>query len=193
MQEKLTALYERLSHDDDLMGESNSISNQKQMLSEYAESHGLTPYIHFTDDGISGTRFDRPGFVSMMDAITAGQIGTVIIKDVKVQNDGPNDCYVRIKALFTDSDMGSYCTVDWNTTDFAYNAEDGYYYYRAVLKNGEVTPSLFTTITVSSDLPEDEVKAFSVIVYAESYQSEGFENDQEAWDHAKRNEQEGQR
>ena len=82
MQEKLTALYERLSHDDDLMGESNSISNQKQMLSEYAESHGLTPYIHFTDDGISGTRFDRPGFVNMMDAIKAGQIGTVIIKDM---------------------------------------------------------------------------------------------------------------
>lgn len=49
MQKKLTALYERLSHDDDLMGESNSISNQKQMLSEYAESHELTPYIHFTD------------------------------------------------------------------------------------------------------------------------------------------------
>ncbi len=82
MQEKLTALYERLSHDDDLMGESNSISNQKQMLSEYAESHGLTPYIHFTDDGISGTRFDRPGFVIMMDAIKAGQIGTVIVKDM---------------------------------------------------------------------------------------------------------------
>ncbi|NCC43879.1 MAG: DUF4368 domain-containing protein [Clostridia bacterium] len=82
MQEKLTALYERLSHDDDLMGESNSISNQKQMLSEYAESDGLTPYIHFTDDGISGTRFDRPGFVSMMDAIKAGQIRTVIIKDM---------------------------------------------------------------------------------------------------------------
>ena len=80
MQEKLTALYERLSHDDDLMGESNSISNQKQMLSEYAESHGLTPYIHFTDDVISGTRFDRPGFVSMMDAIKAGQIGTEIKK-----------------------------------------------------------------------------------------------------------------
>lgn len=82
MQKKLTALYERLSHDDDLMGESNSISNQKQMLSEYAQSHGLEPYIHFTDDGISGTRFDRPGFVSMMDAIKAGQIGTVIIKDM---------------------------------------------------------------------------------------------------------------
>ena len=52
------------------------------MLSEYAKSHELEPYIHFTDDGISGTRFDRPGFVSMMDAIKAGQIGTVIIKDM---------------------------------------------------------------------------------------------------------------
>lgn len=82
MQKKLTALYERLSHDDDLMGESNSILNQKQLLSQYAESHELTPYIHFTDDGISGTRFDRPGFISMMDAIKAGQIGTVIIKDM---------------------------------------------------------------------------------------------------------------
>lgn len=58
MQEKLTALYERLSHDDDLMGESNSISNQKQMLSEYAESHGLTPYIHFTDGKCAGCSYD---------------------------------------------------------------------------------------------------------------------------------------
>ena len=56
-EEGITALYERLSQEDKLDGESNSISNQKQMLSEYAESHGLTPYIHFTDDGISGTRF----------------------------------------------------------------------------------------------------------------------------------------
>lgn len=82
MQAKLTALYERLSHDDDLMGESNSISNQKQMLAAYAEEHGLIPYMHFTDDGISGTRFDRPGFVSMMNAVKSGQIGTVIIKDM---------------------------------------------------------------------------------------------------------------
>lgn len=55
--EELTALYCRLSQDDKQEGDSNSIINQKQMLSEYAESHGLTPYIHFTDDGISGTRF----------------------------------------------------------------------------------------------------------------------------------------
>lgn len=82
MQEKLTALYERLSHDDDLMGESNSISNQKQMLSEYAESHGLTPYIHFTDDGISGTRFERPAFQRMMEDVRNHKVNCIIVKDL---------------------------------------------------------------------------------------------------------------
>lgn len=77
-----TALYERLSRDDELQGESNSISHQKEMLEEYATRNGLTPFRHFTDDGISGTRFDRPGFLSMMEEIKAGNIGTVIIKDM---------------------------------------------------------------------------------------------------------------
>ena len=62
----MTALYERLSHDDELKGESNSISNQKRLLEDYAREHGFTNIVHFTDDGISGTRFDRPGFLSMM-------------------------------------------------------------------------------------------------------------------------------
>lgn len=80
--DKITALYERLSRDDELQGESNSISNQKKMLEEYAASHGLKNTLHFTDDGISGTRFDRPGFVAMMEAVEAGQIGTICIKDM---------------------------------------------------------------------------------------------------------------
>ncbi len=82
MIEKITALYERLSHDDELQGESNSITNQKKMLQHYAEDNDLTPYRHFTDDGISGTRFDRPGFMSMMKEVEAGNIGTIIIKDM---------------------------------------------------------------------------------------------------------------
>ena len=61
----MTALYERLSRDDELNGESNSISNQKKLLEQYAKEHGFTNLIHFTDDGISGTRFDRPGFLAM--------------------------------------------------------------------------------------------------------------------------------
>lgn len=77
-----TALYERLSRDDELQGESNSISHQKELLEEYANNHGLTPFRHFIDDGISGTRFDRPGFLSMMDEVKAGNIGAIIIKDM---------------------------------------------------------------------------------------------------------------
>ena len=65
--EKITPLYERLSRDDELQGESNSISNQKQMLEDFASRNGLPNPTHFTDDGISGTRFDRPGFLAMME------------------------------------------------------------------------------------------------------------------------------
>ncbi len=59
---EITALYERLSHDDELQGESNSISNQKSILENYAKQQGMGHIVHYTDDGISGTRFDRPGF-----------------------------------------------------------------------------------------------------------------------------------
>ena len=76
------ALYERLSHDDEQLGESNSIAHQKEMLEEYARSHDIRNFRHFTDDGISGTRFDRPGFMEMMDEVNAGHISKVIAKDM---------------------------------------------------------------------------------------------------------------
>ena len=81
-EQKYTALYERLSHDDELQGESNSISNQKQLLMEYAVSHELPSPRHFADDGISGTRFDRPAFLEMMEEIEDGRSGTVLVKDM---------------------------------------------------------------------------------------------------------------
>ena len=80
--EKITPLYERLSRDDDLQGESNSISNQKQMLEDYARRNGLPNPTHFTDDGISGTRFDRPGFLAMMEEVEAGRVEAIVIKDM---------------------------------------------------------------------------------------------------------------
>ena len=64
--EKITALYERLSRDDDLQGESNSISNQKKLLEDYAAQHDFPNPTHFTDDRISGTCFVRPGFLAMI-------------------------------------------------------------------------------------------------------------------------------
>ena len=80
--EKITPLYERLSRDDELQGESNSISNQKQMLEDFARRNGLPNPTHFTDDGISGTRFDRPGFLAMMEEVEAGRIEAIVIKDM---------------------------------------------------------------------------------------------------------------
>ena len=80
--EKITPLYERLSRDDELQGESNSISNQKQMLEDFALRNGLPNPTHFTDDGISGTRFDRPGFLAMMEEVEAGRVEAIVIKDM---------------------------------------------------------------------------------------------------------------
>ena len=82
MSHDLTALYERLSHDDELQGESNSISNQKAMLEDYAEKNGFTGIRHFTDDGISGTTFEREGLQAMLAEVEKGNIGTIIVKDM---------------------------------------------------------------------------------------------------------------
>ena len=71
--QKITALYERLSHDDELQGESNSISNQKALLETFAEKNGFTGIRHFTDDGISGTTFDRPGLQALITEIKQGK------------------------------------------------------------------------------------------------------------------------
>ena len=77
----VTALYERLSRDDDSAGESNSILNQKKYLEDYARQNGFTNIRHYSDDGYTGTNFDRPAFTQMMSDIEAGQISTVIVKD----------------------------------------------------------------------------------------------------------------
>ena len=79
---KFTALYERLSRDDELIGESNSIKNQKQLLENYAHKNGYSPIRHFTDDGVSGTTFEREGFQAMIAEVEAGNVSAVIVKDM---------------------------------------------------------------------------------------------------------------
>ena len=64
--EKIIVLYERLSREDENLGESYSISNQKKLLEDYCREKGWTRFRHFTDDGISGTTFDRPSFKAMI-------------------------------------------------------------------------------------------------------------------------------
>ena len=78
----VTALYCRLSKDDELVGDSNSIVHQKEMLAKYAKEHGFTNTEFYVDDGYSGTNFNRPDFQRMMSDVEEGKIGTVIVKDM---------------------------------------------------------------------------------------------------------------
>lgn len=80
--EKITALYCRLSQDDALDGESNSITNQKTLLSKYAAEHGFRNIQFFIDDGYSGTSFQRPGFQEMMRYVKDYSVSAVIVKDL---------------------------------------------------------------------------------------------------------------
>lgn len=78
----VTALYARLSKDDDLVGDSNSIVHQKEILAKYAKEHGFTNIEFYIDDGFSGTNFNRPDFQRMMADAEEGKISTVIVKDM---------------------------------------------------------------------------------------------------------------
>ena len=80
--DRYTALYERLSKDDDLQGESNSISNQKEYLADYARKNGFINIKHYTDDGYTGRNFNRPGFQAMLADVEAGKVGAIIVKDM---------------------------------------------------------------------------------------------------------------
>ena len=82
MTDKITALYCRLSQDDMLQGESNSITNQKAILKKYAEDNDFSNPVFYVDDGVSGTTFERDGFKSMMADVEAGKVGTIITKDL---------------------------------------------------------------------------------------------------------------
>jgi DNA invertase Pin-like site-specific DNA recombinase len=78
---KITALYERLSQDDEKEGDSNSIVHQKEILEDYAKKNGFRNIRHFVDDGVSDTLFSRPGLDALLEEVKAGNVATIIIKD----------------------------------------------------------------------------------------------------------------
>jgi len=80
--QRSTALYCRLSRDDELQGDSNSIQNQKKILASFAESKGFRNPVFYVDDGYSGSSFQRPGFEKMLGDIESGSVGTMITKDL---------------------------------------------------------------------------------------------------------------
>lgn len=79
---RITALYERLSRDDELQGDSNSIRNQKIFLENYAREHGFNNCVHYTDDGWSGGNFERPAWKQLIRDVEAEKVGAVIVKDM---------------------------------------------------------------------------------------------------------------
>lgn len=80
--DKITALYCRLSQEDDLRGESNSILNQKAILKKYADDHNFPNTMYFVDDGYSGTNFTRPDWQRLLGLIDEDKIGIIIVKDM---------------------------------------------------------------------------------------------------------------
>ena len=78
---QITAIYCRLSRDDELQGDSNSIKNQKDILSKYAKENGFENTVFFVDDGYSGTNFDRPSWMGLMEKVESGEVSAVIVKD----------------------------------------------------------------------------------------------------------------
>ena len=79
--DRITALYCRLSRDDELQGESNSVTNQKSIISKYAKERGFKNLKFFVDDGYSGVSFTRPAFMELMELAEAGKVETIIVKD----------------------------------------------------------------------------------------------------------------
>jgi len=103
--EKWTALYCRLSRDDDNEGDSNSIQHQKQILEKYAKAHSTTNYKFYVDDGYSGTSFNRPGFQEMLADIEAGYVDCVIVKDMSRFGRNYLEVGMYTEIMFPDKDV----------------------------------------------------------------------------------------
>ena len=102
---KITALYERLSRDDELQGPSNSILNQQAFLEDFCKRNSFTNVRHFTDDGVSGTTFDRDGFKAMIAEVEAGNVATIIVKDgcvnIELNSESPQKCgFCDVSSVF---------------------------------------------------------------------------------------------
>ena len=127
---KITALYERLSRDDDLNGESNSITNQKKYLEDYARRNGFENIRHFTDDGFSGVNFNRPGFQALIKEVEAGNnvhfkkpfVPTYMEQLKQMETDG----MVSLRGLRKDATLFNEIVIDVNTMYFERNG--GYEY-----------------------------------------------------------------
>ena len=107
--------------------------------------------------------------------------GDTITKTPYVKNTSETSCYVRMFVEFSDSEVAEMSNIDFNTTNWNQKADDGFYYYKAVLKPGEQTVPLFNKVNILTSADQSKLNDFDIIVYAESVQSEGFDSYNEAF------------
>lgn len=103
--------------------------------------------------------------------------GESIKKVVKVKNTGDVPCFVRTQVLFSNGEAEAVSSIDLNTVDWTEKQGDGYYYYKHILPAGETSTALMTAIKIADHASLDDLKDFQVIVYSESVQSEGYQED----------------
>lgn len=104
-------------------------------------------------------------------------------KEPYVTNTGNVDCYVRVKSVVSDSRVEADLSIDYNNEDYEYNSEDGYWYYKNVLKPGESTEKLFTTVSIAEDADDLILDGFDIYVYAESVQTIEGKSMEEVWNY----------
>ena len=113
--------------------------------------------------------------------------GDIVTKKPWVSNIGTVPCYVRIRADISNGQLLPYLDIDFNSDEWSEKKSDGYYYYlgnsknKGILAPGEDSESLFTTIKIHDDIPQDAVLNFEIYIYAEAVQSQGFDSAEEAW------------
>ena len=158
--EGLTILYSRLSQDDERAGESNSITNQKRILEEYAAKYGFSNICHIIDDGHSGTRFDRPGFLKAMELVESGQALNWLVKDlsrfgrdhlrVGLYTERLRECGVRFIAVQdnVDTSLGEDDFTPFRNIINEWAARDSSRKVKAVMKNKGMSGKRLTTVPI---------------------------------------------
>lgn len=122
--------------------------------------------------------FNKIEVLENYDPPIAMEKGISFTKEPYVVNSGDVDCYVRLKVAVSDSRIEKGLTIDYNTEDFSYSSEDGYWYYKSVLKPGEQTVPIFSTVSIAEDADDLVLDGFDIYVYAESVQTvDDIEND----------------
>lgn len=108
--------------------------------------------------------------------------GSVFVKAPSLKNTGNVICYVRMMVECSRSDMESLIEMNWNTSDWTEKKDDGYYYYKRKLYPEETSVPIFTQVSISNNIREEELKDFNIIVYGESIQAGEFDNYEKAWE-----------